>query len=459
MAHKKMRTNAKMLSILELHAACKKVRYGSAAGWNGVPPWLLAQSILDSPGDRLGKLLIVEANKFSRALLPTSIASYFATALAIGLNKTAPGPDGQADIRPLAIASAWRRIMCKAFAMTVKDKFRMSVSDHQAGVHKGGYEAAVHGMRQLTIELEIEGKKCLVIIDFANAFNAAYRPLLLACVDALIPELSGLCYSMYADPCEVITKDGDFFSCEDGTQQGDPLSNIMFGSLMAVINAELANECGLGLGSLYYWDDSYLWGTPATVGQALARLKQIQPITGLAVKPEKCSAHSPSSAPDTHAELRRVLRRVAPEMLDNERVHNSFNTHILKQPIGDDAFVASEHATCALPKATKLCATVSELAYNYPHEALALMQNCLGVSKAGHIASTGIPSQVDEFFRQYDRALVAGGADILNDTALRNKAAATPWVEPLVWRRARMLPSSGGLGIRTGKVAHAARYV
>ncbi len=107
LAHKKMRTNAKMLSIPELHAACKKVRYGSAAGWNGVPPWLLAQSILDSPGDRLGKLLIVEANKFSRALLPTSIASYFATALAIGLNKSAPGADEYADIRPLAIASAW----------------------------------------------------------------------------------------------------------------------------------------------------------------------------------------------------------------------------------------------------------------------------------------------------------------------------------------------------------------
>ena len=90
---------------------------------------------------------------------------------------------------------------------------------------KQGTEAAVHATRRFLQDMQ--PGQALLKLDFANAFNAISRDVILRTVHDELPELFPFittCYNSSSHLCF-----GDFLiSSDEGAQQGDPLGPLVF---------------------------------------------------------------------------------------------------------------------------------------------------------------------------------------------------------------------------------------
>ncbi len=194
---------ARKLTLETLRKTCARIKYSTAAGPDGITPWLFAQCILNSLRDQLGNVMVRIGNRAARGDYSEEGGSAEAIGLLLGLWKN----QEQTDVRPIAIASARRRILCKAFAATLKKDAKLKLGAHQAGVHTTGFEAVVHGIRDVLVPEKFRGK-VLLCIDAKNAFNAANRATMLAVNDVMFPSMSGLATWLYATSSVVMTTNG-----------------------------------------------------------------------------------------------------------------------------------------------------------------------------------------------------------------------------------------------------------
>ena len=84
-------------------------------------------------------------------------------------------------------------------------------------------------------------KKCLrdgdviLLVDFANAFNACNRNLLIKLISAYLPELAPLAFWLYAEEADLHLDNGETLTSSEGGQQGCGLMNLLFSLLMKYI--------------------------------------------------------------------------------------------------------------------------------------------------------------------------------------------------------------------------------
>ena len=443
--HEKQASAARRLTLDVLRATCKKVKFSTAAGPDGIAPWLYAQCVLESARDQVGKLLLRVAHRAMRGEYSLTGGRAEAIGLLIGLWKDVE----QTDVRPIAIACARRRIICKAIASTYKAEFKQLLGNHQAGVHTAGFEACVHGMRAVCGRLSNDvADEILLCIDFSNAFNSANRATMLAACDALAPSLTGLVHWLYAGTSRVITPDGDVIDSDTGVQQGDCCANLLFGALIAYLDARL-KVAFPSLNTVWYWDDGYLWATPEVTAKALALLKELEPLTGLSIRNDKCAVHVPADRPDLLERAKTAFHQVAPEL----PIHQHLNVKVLKQPVGTKEW--TEHQLFEKLSAWQpALSTYSKLAKSHPHQACALLQHCCGQSKAVHVARTQPPDFCQRFFCAWDSMQIP-----LAEAILAEDLGTKPGETSHTWERMALPSVFGGCDVASGRTTHAAQFV
>ena len=144
------------------------------------------------------------------------------------------------------------RLAAKVASLKVRDEMAALLAPHQLGYGvRGGVEAAVHAARLYVRDLE---QRCVLKLDFKNAFNTLCRDKMLRAVQTFIPVLLPFVHSFYSAPSSLCWGDKIIQSME-GVQQGDPLGPLLFCLTIHPLVFLLKSEL-----SIWYLDDGTIEG-------------------------------------------------------------------------------------------------------------------------------------------------------------------------------------------------------
>ena len=119
------------------------------------------------------------------------------------------------------------------------------------------------------------------------------------------------------------------------------------------------------------------------VAKALELFKQLESLTGLEVRDDKCSVHCPPDQPDVCRRAKAAFQQVAPGL----PVVENLNVKVLQQPVGSPEYT-QRGLFEKLEQWQKALSTYAKMAQSHPHQATTLLQHCCGQSKAVHVART-----------------------------------------------------------------------
>ena len=148
----------------------------------------------------------------------------------------------------------------------------------------GGCEAAIHSMRLLFNEQDVE---VALLIDAENAFNSINRLAALHNIDVLCPPFSCVLINSYCDPVRMVIPGGGEILSFEGTTQGDPLAMGMYALAIIPLIREL-NECQSNTKQVWYADDATGAGSCPNLKEWWDRLTSIGPKYGYLPKSSKC---------------------------------------------------------------------------------------------------------------------------------------------------------------------------
>ena len=224
-----------------------------AAGLSGLDAYAwrrLCSSFKSASHDICHALAAVGRRICSSNIHPDNLSAFVACRL-IPLNKC-PG------VRPIGVGEVPRRIIAKA----VLRLFRLDIQEAAGPLQvcagqDGGCEAAVHAMRQLYAEQDVEGA---LLVDASNAFNTIYRQAALHNIQSICPPLSQILVNTYQAPLRcIISGDGEVASSE-GTTQGDPLAMAMYALAVTPLIGKLKSDAP-NVKQVWYADDATGAGT------------------------------------------------------------------------------------------------------------------------------------------------------------------------------------------------------
>ena len=185
----------------------------------------------------LAKLIAVLSNRIANGDFSVVIGRITCVAWTVALWKNAE----KTKVRPISCGGALRKLIVKAHCDQVREELVAHVGNSQLGVMKGGFETGVHAMRALSKQCRRDGN-VILLIDFANAFNACNRNLLIKLVSTHIPKVATLAFWLYAEQAELHLDNGDTLVSSEGGQQGCGLMNLLFALLMKWILRQVQKE-------------------------------------------------------------------------------------------------------------------------------------------------------------------------------------------------------------------------
>ena len=233
--------------------------------------------------------------------------------------------------------------------------------------------------------------------------------------EAHTPQIKNLVNWLYTKRPDLVTSKGDVLKSEEGGQQGDGLTNILFGLLQRYIDSKVDFE-GLRV-KKYFWDDSVYTGTSFAVISALLKIRSMQSEIGLPVRLSKIHFHCPT--PEIALECARQLAESGipikkpasdgEEGVDGVQVHGSMDQTWMKVPIGSSGYVQG----CLKKKLAELSALV-EMISNMParHEAFSILRSCASSCKI-HLTRTVPPKDSIPFVEMFDSILRKGSESIV----------------------------------------------
>ena len=156
-------------------------------------------------------------------------------------------------VRPIGIAEVHRRIIAKAILNLLKLDIQTAAGPLQvcAG-QEGGCKAAIHVMRQIFNEEEMEA---VLLVDATNAFNSVNRQAALHNISILCPSLAHALYNTYQAPVLCVIQGGGEILSTEGTTQGDPLAMAMYALAVRPLIDCLQSNCST-VKQVWYADDS-----------------------------------------------------------------------------------------------------------------------------------------------------------------------------------------------------------
>ncbi len=208
--------------------------------------------------------------KYLRALMANRL---------IGLDKC-PG------VRPIGIGEVLRRVLGKAMALvTGGDVEDVCGADQLCSGLKAGIEGAIHGMREMFMDLAGDGAG-LLLVDAKNAFNSVNRMAALWNARVLWPRAARFVFNTYQGYSYLVLEGcPEFILSKEGVTQGDPLSMLLYSVAVLPLVHSLI-DCDKWKQN-WYADDSSCVGGLMSIKEWFDRLSNRGPAYGYYLQPAK----------------------------------------------------------------------------------------------------------------------------------------------------------------------------
>lgn len=405
------------VSVATLRRFLLRFPYYTAPGPDGMRPGIFRCLAYYPGGNVSTNPFLRDLTKFINLVLdgalPFSARSWFATGNLLGLRQ----PDSE-KVRPLAVGIIWRRLIsriaCSVVSKSEHVQKYLAPFQFAVGVPSGS-EALIHVVRQVCTSLKHEDY-VLLSLDAKNAFNSVERQLLLEQVEAYCPELSRYTYFCYGQDIHLRFGTLRILS-STGTQQGDPLSMLLFALAIHPMILAVQTVCRPVL-NLFYADDGYLLIPRSSAQIALNTVIQHGLRPGFTLNLDKTKVW---------------WWRIPTIPRFTAKIHRADSISIMGSPIG---YVQACQTSITLTHADRI--TLMELlpALSDPYMAYQILKFCASACKMIYLIRTTPPHITSAECRNFDMTLRRVFEKIFRPTP------------SAVWERATLPIRLGGLGIQ-----------
>ena len=264
----------------EVAAAIRSFRKASGAGFSRMRPAILQELLSGSKAMPLLESLAALTHRMACGLLPQWMAPLLTGALLVALRK----PDG--NPRPIACGDILRRLTSKILLTRVQPHMAKQLAPLQVGFGvPAGIEHMAHRIRSFIEEEGEANFQPFLALDLSNAFNAVDRGAIHKAVRQKVPEIESWYLWGYGTAGRL--QFGSYvLESQQGVQQGDPLSGLLFSLAIHPGITELANLPGI-IWSGWFYDDGTLHGSSEALQQAYSLAKQHFAAINVQVNPAK----------------------------------------------------------------------------------------------------------------------------------------------------------------------------
>ena len=312
---------------------------GTGCGTSGLRAEHLKDALrtpIESVNESSLSAITTMVNLFLSGKCPTSLAPFIAGAPLLALKKRSGG------IRPIAVGEIWRRLTSKSAVSAVRHKAATLLAPLQVGVGiSGGAEAVIHATQALTQALGQDSSRVMFTVDAQNAFNQISRTIMVREVRKHFPELAAWVEYSYGQAGNLYFGEHRILS-GGGTQQGDPLSPLLFALAIQPMIAKIKSTVeGLDMNA-WFLDDGTFIGTIEQIGQVISLLEEHGPSIGFHLNHSKCELWWPSMDHDRLRILPASFKRVTAgglEVLGCPIGHPDYVQGIVNDRIDKIAFI------------------------------------------------------------------------------------------------------------------------
>ena len=374
------------------------------------------------------KGLVGIVNLLSAGCAPRCIIPFLCGASLIACQKKDGG------LRPIAIGEVLRRLTSKCVARAVQSEAVDILSPLQVGVGiPAGCEAIVHSLASLLNNSSIlPESRCVLLVDFSNAFNSIDRGHMFEEARSRIPSISSWLECCYSSQPLLFFGEHTILSC-CGVQQGDPLGPLGFALALHPIVERIKREVpGLLLNS-WYLDDGTLCGSISDICSALDIIETDGPSRGLFLNRSKSHLFVPAEASCDCSSF--------PPQIPV----SSGGFHLLGSPFGSPSFCTS----LILKRVEKIKETLTSLkSFQDSQIQFTLLRSCLSLPKISFALRTCVPQLIKPALVTFDESMRIALSDIVGGP-----------IPEWSWLKASLPCSLGGLGLRQALLHAPAAYI
>jgi len=271
-------------TLAQIQEATKRGMKGASPGPTGWTEELL-YPILCANDIRSNEVIAMYHDLLRNRVHP-SVALRLSNATLIGL----PKPDG--GTRPIAMGEVCTKIATRIAITRDEKELRNTFNNLQFGVAvRGGGERIVHAVREFTRSMVTKTSRCVLCIDFSNAFNAPLRTEM-AKQAALFPNLAPIFELEYAHSSSLFVRGsgGASIPSERGARQGTTSGPVFFClAIQPMLN--LLNKLPDVKVMAYMDDITLMCETHATADAALKVVQEEAAKLNIAVNLKKCELY------------------------------------------------------------------------------------------------------------------------------------------------------------------------
>ena len=349
---------------------------------------------------------------------------------------------GNGGVRPILIGMLWTKVLSHILLAQARPDLDIHLKDRQYGI--GTPQGGLAMTMAIRARLQENPDHVVASLDFKNAFCTIKRDHCLTVLRKLCPH-----NPLWLDVAENLLGRGTVVSYPaaerpnrtwDGLPQGDPMSALIFSTVMTETVNTALRQTASEVQALSYVDDTVLIGPADDVNNALSQLPTLLRASGLELQPSKTQVWAPRMN-----NIMRVpaLRRLRGQMTDprglvllGEALGNNPSDPF---PVGEEAFI-QDH----LRGVTEAVAADLRKIAALPDK---LDDGQAGLQVAWALLSKTIPPRVVHLLRAHPvsdtRELCETLQDQLHDTV--RQCIDQPSISADQWAVARLPIQAGGL--------------
>ena len=321
----------------------------------------------------------------------------------------------------------WGSVASKCVSRAVRAAANGVLSPLQVGVGvPAGCEAIVHSVSCVLEDPSIPpDERCILLVDFSNAFNSVDWDGMFKEVRARIPSMAAWLESCYGS--QPFLHDHTILSC-CGVQQGDPLGPLCFALSLHPIIKRIKEEVPGLLINAWYLDDGTLCGSVRDLRAALSIIE-----AGLSLNRSKSLLHVPADASLTSNCLHAAIPVTC----------GGFD--LLGSPVGSSAHCLLS-VLRRIEKLQEVLAKLGDLQDSQMETSL--LRSCLSLPKVAYALRTCPPGYIRQALMAFDDTMRESLADLAGGPL-------PDWA----WLKASLPVSLGGLGIRRASLHAPAAFI
>ena len=310
----------------------KKGRAADSGGWTTE----LAQGALSNPQVR------PEVLKWLHGLA-ICLSPFFGRQGLTHYHKLVCLDKGGGWVRPILIGMIWTTLVSHLLLAQARPDPEPFLKGRQFGIGtlQGGLAMT------LTIRARLAANPTHVVasLDFKNAFGTLQRSTCMDTLRKLCPQCPAwldVVNVLLARPTIINNPTADK-PCKtwDGLPQGDPLSTLLFSTVMSEVVSQAVRTITSEVQVVSYVDDTILTGPAEEVTQVLQQLPKLLVPSGLELQPAKTQVWAPHSECFRHTPFLRDLRAKMKDPRGLIIVGEAMGYPAIDSfPVGDEAFVA-----------------------------------------------------------------------------------------------------------------------